>query len=120
MSEVNPEAREALVKGLARKLKGLPWEPAQITPVVHGYLLDLGGQAATQAAAAFMFGLGDGLGFLRDAYQLSALQRLGADGLQVVIREAWEQANGEPPPDGNGNEDFKFEVMLQMLNKSLP
>lgn len=111
--------RAALVTGLSKCLEGLQWGDPVMAKAVNTYLLNLG-RTASMAIFVRLSPLVDmGLDVADGASaaaQLAALQSTARDNeFFGVVAEAWEQANGERPPEGQGYRDFIGESCLKGL-----
>ena len=51
------------------------------------------------------------------ALQLSTLKRLDDGELGTIVRQAWTQANGQPPPEEGGYRHFLGEVTLEAFRR---
>ena len=112
--------RYALVSGLSDQLKGVEWGKPEMAGVVNKYLLNLG---RTASIAIFVrlsplvdmgLDVADGA---TAAAQLAAVQALPQDEFFSAVSEAWEQANGEPPPESQGYKNFLGESILDALRR---
>lgn len=112
--------RAALISGLSERLKGTSWGEPEMAGVVNTYLINLG-RTASMAIFVRLSPLVDmGLDVADGATaaaQLVAVQALPQDEFFSVVSEAWEQANGEPPPETQGYRNFLGESILDALRR---